>query len=85
MQTTAEQQQLTEILLDGIQSADHSSAGELDRVERFISTREELQVYLAILIEKVEALRFPDKGLLDRLERVLSVWQRVEQERPEED
>jgi hypothetical protein len=77
---TAEQQQLTEVLLEGVRRAGFSSAGELDRIERLISTPEELEDYVGILLEKVEATRFPDHHLLDRLERLLRVLRRAEQE-----
>ena len=69
MAATGEQQRLTGALLD-----------ELDRIERLISTRDELEDYVAILTQKVKRERFPDAHLLDRLERLLRVLQRVAQE-----
>lgn len=80
MAATAERQQLTEILLGEIQGTDFPSAAGLDRVERLISTREELENYIAILIQKVQGKAFPGGGMLDRLERLLGVLQRVDQE-----
>jgi hypothetical protein len=80
MAATAERQQLTEILLDEIQGTDFPSAAGLDRIERLISTREELENYIAILIQKVRGKTFPDGGMLDRLERLLGVLQRVDLE-----
>jgi hypothetical protein len=77
---TSEQQQLTEFLLQEIQETAFPSAPQLDRVERLISTREELELYIACLTEKVEATSFPPRPLLDRLERLLRVARRFDEE-----
>lgn len=80
MTATAEQQQLTEVLLDAVEKTDFPSAAQLDRIERVISSREELEAYIAILTQKVEGKMFPDGQLLARLERLLAVLQRADQE-----
>ena len=80
MAATAEQQKLTEVLLDEISETDFPSARVLDRIERLISSREELETYIAVLTQKVEGKLAPDNRLLDRLERLLRVLQRVDQE-----
>jgi hypothetical protein len=80
MAATAEHQQLTQVLLDEVQRTDFPSAAQLDRIERLISTREELEDYIAILLQKTEGKMFPDRRLLDRIERLLSVLQRLAQE-----
>ena len=80
MAATAEQQQLTEVLLQEIQDTAFPSAAQLDRIERLISTREQLEDYIASLAEKVQQTKFPPRHLLDRLERLLRVLQRVDQE-----
>ena len=80
MAATAEQQQLTEVLLDEIERTAFPSAAQLDRIERLISTRDELEDYLAILMQKLQGKMFPDRQMLDRLERLLRVLQRVDQE-----
>jgi hypothetical protein len=80
MAATAEQQQLTEVLLDEVSETDFPSATQLDRIERLISTRAELETYIAVLTEKVQGKMFPDGRLLDRLERLLSLLKRVDQE-----
>ena len=80
MTATAEQQQLTEVLLDAVEGTDFPSAAQLDRIERVISSREELEVYIAILTQKVEGKIAPDGQLLDRLERLLGLLQRLDQE-----
>jgi hypothetical protein len=77
---TAEQQQLTEVLLDELEGTAFPSAAQLDRIERLISTRDELEDYVTLLTQKVEGKMFPDRHLLDRLERLLRVLQRVDQE-----
>jgi hypothetical protein len=77
---TAEQQQLTEVLLDELEGTAFPSAAQLDRIGRLISTRDELEDYLAILMQKLQGKRFPDRQMLDRLERLLRVLQRVDQE-----
>jgi len=78
MAATAEQQQLTEILLDEIEATAFPSAEKLDRVERLISTRAELEDYINVLVEKVHGKMFPHKELLDRIERLLRVLQRAD-------
>ena len=80
MAATTEQQQLTAVLLQEIQETAFPSAPQLDRLERLISTREELEQYMAGLAEKVEATSFPPAHLLDRLERLLRVLRRYDQE-----
>jgi hypothetical protein len=77
---TAERQQLTAVLLDEVQQTGFPSAAQLDRIERLISSREELEDYIAILAQKVEGKKFPHRELLDRIERLLRVLQRVDQE-----
>lgn len=77
---TAERQQLTQILLDEVQRTGFPSPAQLDRIERLISTPEELEVYIAILLQKVQGKMAPDPQLLDRIERLLRVLQRVDQE-----
>ena len=80
MAATAEQQRLTEILLDDIAEAEFPSAPQLDRIEQLISTRDELETYIAILTQKVEGTRFPPGPLLDRIARLLRVLERADQE-----
>jgi hypothetical protein len=77
---TAERQQLTEVLLDAVQETDFPTPAQLDRIERLISSRDELEVYIRILTQKVDETRFPPGNLLDRLERLLRVLQRVDQQ-----
>jgi hypothetical protein len=77
---TAERQQVTEALLHEIEGTGFPSAQQLDRIERLISTREELAHYIAILTERVRGTRFPAAPMLDRLERLLGVLQRSDQE-----
>ena len=78
--TAEQQQQLTEVLLDEVERTAFPSAAKLDRIERLISTRDELEDYIAILMQKVQGKMYPDRQLLDRLERLLRVLQRFDQE-----
>lgn len=80
MAGTAERQQVTSVLLDEIEGTKFPSAAQMDRLERLISRREELEDYIAVLTQKVQETRFPDRNLLDRIERLLRVLQRVDQE-----
>ena len=77
MAVTAEQQQLTKFLLETIEGTDFPSAAQLDRVERLISSRDELEDYIAILEEKVQGKIAPYSQLLDRIERLLTVLERA--------
>ncbi|HET8751224.1 MAG TPA: hypothetical protein VFM43_01710 [Gaiellaceae bacterium] len=80
MAATAERQQLTGVLLDQVQRTNFPAAAQLDRIERLISTRDELEDYIAILAQKVQGKAFPHGELLDRLERLLRVLQRADEE-----
>ena len=80
MAATAEQRQLTEILLDEVCETNFPSATQLDRIERLLSSREELETYIAVLISKVEGKISPDRGLLDRIERLISLLRQVDQQ-----
>ena len=80
MAATGERQQLTGVLLDEVEQTGFPSKAQLDRIERLISSREELEDYIAILAQKVQGKRFPHGDLLDRLERLLRVLQRVDEE-----
>ena len=84
MAPTAERQQVTADLLRQIEGARFPSAAQLDRIERLISTREELEQYIALLIDNVAETRFPAGHTLDRLERLLRVLQRVDEETRQE-
>jgi hypothetical protein len=81
---TAERQQVTKDLLDQIEETRFPSAGQLDRIERLITTRDELEHYIAILIERLEETRFPAAHMLDRLERLLRVAERFDEETSDE-
>jgi hypothetical protein len=80
MPATAERQRLTGVLLDQIEATEFPSQALLDRVERLISTREELEDYIEVLTQKVDGRLAPFAELLDRIERLLSVLQRLDQE-----
>jgi len=76
---TAEQRKLTEVLLDEVCETHFPSATQLDRIERLLSSREELETYIAVLLSKVEGKISPDRGLLDRLERLLGLLRQVDE------
>ena len=80
MATTVERQKLTRALLDALQERNSPSPAELDRIERLISSREELELYIDTLSRNVRGKAAPDVRLLDRLERLLRVMQLVDQE-----
>jgi hypothetical protein len=80
MEATAARQHWTEDLLREVEQSDFPSAAQLDRIERMISTRRELEHYILMLTEKVQGKRFPADHLLDRVERLLGVLQRVDRQ-----
>lgn len=84
MASTAERQQLTDVLLDEVEGTKFPNPVQLDRLERLISSREELEDYIAVLTKTVAGARYPDRRLLDRLERLLRVLQRVDEESRED-
>ena len=80
MAATAEQRKLTEVLLDELCETSFPSATQLDRIERLISTRDELETYMAVLMSRVEGKISPDPGLLDRIERLVGLLRQVDQQ-----
>jgi hypothetical protein len=80
MPAMAERQKLAAILLDTIEAAPYPRKADLDRVERLISSRDELEDYIAILTEKVEGTMAPYGPTLDRIERLLGVLHRLDAE-----
>ena len=85
MAVKAERQQLAQVLLDEVAETAFPSSAQLDRIERLISSREELEDYIAVLLQKVQGKLAPDPQILDRLERLLSVLQRVDREARKDD
>jgi hypothetical protein len=79
MDATAEREQWTEDLLCELEESNFPTVALLDRIERMISTRDELDRYTAILNEKVRGEKFPTAHMQDRLLRLLELLQRLEQ------
>jgi hypothetical protein len=82
--STAEQHQLTEVLLSQIQESGFPSPAQLDRVEQLISRREELETYIAVLAQKVEGTSYAAAPMLDRIQRLIRVLQRFDEEEQSE-
>jgi hypothetical protein len=67
--TTAETR-LFEVLMRQIRDVRYPSVEVLDRIERTLQTREQLEEYVGILFDRVEECQYPSKQLIDRLERL---------------
>lgn len=59
-----------EILMDQVREVQYPSVEILDRIERTLESRDQLEEYMGILFERVESCEYPSKQLLDRLERL---------------
>ncbi len=59
-----------ETLMDQVREVQYPSVEILDRIERTLESRDQLEEYLGILFERVESCQYPSKQLLDRLERL---------------
>lgn len=79
MDAKAAQQEWTEDLLRELEGSDFPSPALLDRIERMISNREELERYTAILTRKVRGQEFPSGHMQDRVERLLKLLQHQDQ------
>jgi len=64
------QDRIFEILMRQIRDVRYPSTEVMDRIERTLQTREQLEEYMGILFDRVEACQYPSKQLLDRLERL---------------
>jgi len=59
-----------EILMDQVREVQYPGVEILDRIERTLESRDQLEEYMGILFERVESCQYPSKQLLDRLERL---------------
>lgn len=59
-----------ESLMKQVRESQYPSTEVMDRIERTLESREQLEEYMAILFERVERCEYPSKQLLDRLERL---------------
>jgi len=75
MDAKAAQQEWTQELLRELEESDFPSAGLMDRIERMISNRKELERYTELLTEKVRGEEFPAGHIQDRAERLLKLLQ----------
>jgi hypothetical protein len=64
------QTRIFEILMRQIRDVRYPSTEVMDRIERTLTTREQLEEYMGILFDRVEECQYPSKQLLDRLERL---------------
>ena len=64
------------MLLERVRQEQFPSVEYLNRIERSLSTPEQLEAYLEILFEKVEGVRFPSLAMLDRIERIAAMLPR---------
>jgi predicted nucleic acid-binding Zn-ribbon protein len=78
MDAEAERQQWTQELLHELEESSSPSAALMDRIERLISSREELEQYTAILTKKVRGQRSPTAHIQDRLERLLKLLEQFD-------
>jgi hypothetical protein len=72
MATQSPHQRYVHILMERVRRDTYPSGSDLDRIEQFISTPEELVDYLEYLFDKVEESR-PSAELMNRLERILAL------------
>jgi hypothetical protein len=72
MATQSPHQRYVHILMQRVRRDTYPSGSDLDRIEQFISTPEDLVEYLEYLFEKVEEPR-PSAELMNRLERILAL------------
>jgi hypothetical protein len=64
------QKRYVEILFEQIRHVQYPSVELMDRLERSLETREQLDEYMGILFDRVESCQYPSKQLLDRIERL---------------
>jgi hypothetical protein len=71
--TASPHQRYVHLLMERVRRDTYPSGSDLDRIEQFISTPDELVDYLEYLFEKIEESSRPSAELMNRLERLLSL------------
>jgi hypothetical protein len=70
MDAPALRQRLLEMQIEQLRDEKFPSVEMMNRVERSLQTREQLEEYARILLEKLESTRFPTLAMRNRLEAV---------------
>ena len=73
MATATPHERYVQLLMDSIKQETYPSGSDMDRIEQFITTRDELTEYLEFLFEKLEKSPRPKSQLKTRIERILSL------------
>ena len=71
--TASPHQRYVHFLMERVRRDTYPSGSELDRIERFISTPDDLVDYLEYLFERIENSGRPSSQLMNRLERILAL------------
>ena len=73
MATESPQQRYVQFLMARVQRDNFPSGSDLDRIEQFITTADELGNYLDYLFQQVERSSHPSSQMMNRLERLLAL------------
>jgi len=65
-------QAYVELLMERVRNDTYPSGGDLDRIERSMTTGDEVGEYLKYLLEKVGGENYPSSQMMDRIERLLA-------------
>jgi hypothetical protein len=60
------------LLMQRVLNDNHPSSSDLDRIERSMTTPDEVATYLQYLLEKVAGSNNPSSQMMDRVERLLA-------------
>ena len=65
-------QMYVNLLMARVQNDNHPSQGDLDRIERSMTTADEMATYLTYLFQKIAETKHPSQQMMDRAERMLA-------------
>jgi chemotaxis receptor (MCP) glutamine deamidase CheD len=65
-------QRYVELLMERVRNDTYPSGSDLDRIERSMTTGNEVVAYLQYLLEKVGEENHPSSQMMDRVERLLA-------------
>ena len=61
------------LLMGRVQNDKYPSHGDLDRIERSMTTADEVATYLTFLLQKIAEENHPSQQMMDRAERMLAM------------
>jgi hypothetical protein len=81
MDTSALHEEITEQLLRKVEESKFFHLPAMNRIERRIRTRDELERYIEVLVAKLEQTGFRSETVLDRIDGLVQQLERLDRKR----